>query len=86
MQIINDTITRIRLAYRLVRDERVPLTTKMIPLIVVIYIVSPLDLIPFFPIDDLAILLGGLRVFEALVPDYILYEHRAALGVEIEAG
>ena len=87
MQIVNDLITHIRLTYRLIRDERVSVTTKLIPLIVVIYIVSPIDLIPeFIPviglIDDIAILLAGLRFFEAMVPDYIVYEHRAALGIE----
>lgn len=25
----------------------------------------------------------GLRAFEALVPDYIVYEHRAELGMEL---
>lgn len=87
---VNQFISRIRLTYRLLRDERVPLWTKLIPIMVGAYVLSPIDLIPeFIPfiglIDDFAIILGGLRAFEALVPDYIVYEHRAALGMEYPA-
>ena len=81
MQIINDLINRLRLTYRLMNDTRVPITTKMIPIAVIVYIVSPLDLMPFIPIDDIAVLIAGLRAFEALVPDYIVHEHRSALGM-----
>jgi uncharacterized membrane protein YkvA (DUF1232 family) len=85
MQIVNDLINHGRLSYRLLRDERVSIPTKMIPLIVIIYIISPLDLIPFVPIDDIAVLIFGLQAFEALVPDYIVYEHKAALGMAYES-
>ena len=78
-------LNQLRLSYRLIVDDRVSIWTKSIPLFVAIYIISPLDLIPFIPIDDIAVLLAGLRVFEAMVPDYIVYEHRAALGMEVKA-
>lgn len=79
---LNDLISQIRLTYRLLRDERVSINTKLIPALVLIYVVSPLDLIPFFPIDDLAIILAGMKLFEYMVPDPIVAEHRAALGME----
>ena len=84
---INQAISQSRLTYRLMRDERVPNWTKLIPIAVVVYLLIPIDLIPdVIPIlgwiDDIAIFVGGLRLFEALVPDYIVYEHRAALGME----
>jgi len=85
MQIVNELINHVRLSYRLLRDERVSIPVKFIPLVVVIYIISPLDLIPLIPIDDIAVLIFGLRAFEALVPDYIVFEHKAALGIAYEA-
>ncbi len=75
-------ITQLQLTYKLMLDGRVSLWAKSVPIFVIIYIVSPIDLIPFFPLDDFAILLGGLRLFEQLVPDYIVNEHRADLGLD----
>jgi uncharacterized membrane protein YkvA (DUF1232 family) len=84
MQPINDLITHTRLTWRLLRDPRVAVPLKLIPAAIVVYIISPLDLLPFIPIDDIAVLVFGLRAFQALVPDYIVYEHRAALGMSHE--
>lgn len=80
---VNDFISQLRLTYRLMLDERVSLYTKAIPALVVVYIISPIDLIPLIPIDDIAVLLGGLKVFESLIPDYIVAEHRSALGMKL---
>lgn len=84
---MNDLISRLRLTWRLLQDNRIPLWTRSIPVLVAIYVISPVDLIPDVPIigwiDDVAVLMGGLRLFESLVPDYIIYEHRAALGMEM---
>lgn len=84
MQPINDFITQLRLTWRLLRDPRVSVPVKLIPAAVVAYIISPLDLLPFLPIDDIAVLIMGMRAFQALVPDYVVYEHRAALGITYE--
>ena len=85
MQPINDLITQTRLTWRLIRDPRIAIPLKLIPAAVVAYIISPLDLLPFIPIDDIAVFVLGMRAFQALVPDYIVYEHRAALGMANEA-
>jgi len=37
-----------RVAWQLLWDGRVPLSTKIIPVIVVLYILSPIDIIPDF--------------------------------------
>lgn len=79
---LNDFISQVRLTYRLLLDKRVPLAAKLIPVLAVIYVVSPLDLIPFFPLDDVAIILGSMKLFENRVPGYIVAEHRAALGLK----
>ncbi|MCB9450802.1 MAG: DUF1232 domain-containing protein [Anaerolineaceae bacterium] len=77
-------VNQILLTWRLLRDPRVPLWTKSIAFLGVIYILSPLDFIPdvfliIGQLDDLGILLGGMRLFEALSPPYVVEEHRMAL-------
>jgi uncharacterized membrane protein YkvA (DUF1232 family) len=77
-------IDQFRLTWRLLRDPRVPVWTKGIPLVTLIYVLSPLDfLTDFLPlvglVDDFAIVAAGLRFFESAAPDYVVAEHRAAL-------
>lgn len=78
-----DLLEQIQLTWSLLQDDRVSLWTKVIPVIVAIYVISPIDLIPDIPVigwlDDLAVLIGGLRLFESMIPDYIVQEHRARL-------
>ncbi|MEZ4669567.1 MAG: YkvA family protein [Anaerolineae bacterium] len=78
-------INQLRLTWRLMRDPRVPLWTKAIPIITLGYILSPLDLIPdvlpiIGQIDDLGVLLAGLRLFEAFIPEDIVQQHRLELA------
>ncbi|MFO7320668.1 MAG: DUF1232 domain-containing protein [Chloroflexota bacterium] len=78
---IQSVLSQIRLTWRLLRDPRVPLWTKAIPLLAALYIVSPVDVLPdIIPglgqLDDLGILLAGLRLFESAVPENIVNEHR----------
>lgn len=68
-----------QLAWRLLRHPRMPLIYKLIPALAVIYIVSPLDLVPdFFPVvgylDDLTILLLALKFFIQLAPPDVMDE------------
>ena len=63
----------LRLAWRLLGDRRVPPALKLLPLAFVAYVVWPLDLvadaIPVLgQLDDLGILLLGLRLFLHLAP------------------
>ena len=70
----------IQLAWKLIRDPRVPLRLKAIPWLVGVYIISPFDLIGFIPIlgqlDDLAILILGIRLFIRLAPQPVVQEYR----------
>jgi uncharacterized membrane protein YkvA (DUF1232 family) len=77
---IKTVINEVRLAWRLLTDRRVPLWTKLIPLAAAAYIVSPVDFIPdIIPVlgqlDDIGILLAGLRAFREVVPVELLEEH-----------
>lgn len=78
-------IDQIRLTWHLLRDPRVPLWTKIIPVVGVLYVLSPIDIIPdvligLGQLDDLAIVLGGMRLFAAAVPEHIVEEHRAEIA------
>jgi uncharacterized membrane protein YkvA (DUF1232 family) len=75
----------IQLAWRLLRDRRVPLYKKAVPLFVIVYLLSPFDLVPgFLPvigqIDDFALLVLGLKLFIRLAPAEVVREHRERLG------
>lgn len=82
--LLRAVIDRFLLTWRLMRDPRVPLWTKAIPVLGIAYVLSPLDFIPDFLIglgqlDDLGILLLSMRLFEATVPAYVVEEHREAV-------
>ena len=70
-----------RLAWRLLRDGRVPDWVKMVPFAALLYFLSPIDLIPDMAlpgigeIDDLVILLLALKMFVDLSPGSIVREH-----------
>jgi uncharacterized membrane protein YkvA (DUF1232 family) len=79
------TWAEVQLAWKLLRDPRVPLYLKGIPLLAVLYLLSPFDLIPgFIPIagqlDDLAIILLGVKFFVRLAPPAIVQEYERAAG------
>jgi len=66
-----------RTAWRLLLDPRVPIWLKAIPVLGIVYLLSPLDLAPEFlvpvlgplvVVDDLFVLLLALRVFVRLAP------------------
>jgi uncharacterized membrane protein YkvA (DUF1232 family) len=79
-----DLFNSFRLTWRLLRDQQVPFAAKLVPLGVVAYILSPIDLVPdvvlgLGQLDDLALLLLGVQVFIAVVPRAIVQRHRDAL-------
>jgi uncharacterized membrane protein YkvA (DUF1232 family) len=78
-------IDQVRLTLALMRDPRVPIWAKVIPILGIVYVLSPLDFIPDVMIglgqlDDLAIVLGGMRLFAAVVPADVVEEHRAIIA------
>ncbi len=76
----------IRLIGRLFRDSRVPLAGKLIFVLTIVYFISPIDLIPdlLFPfvgyVDDVGILLFGMRNLLQQTPPTVLEEHLAQIG------
>jgi len=61
----------------------------IIPLVVLFYFVSPVDFIPdFIPVfgqlDDFGVILIGMSMIIRLVPQFVVDEHRLALGYDID--
>jgi uncharacterized membrane protein YkvA (DUF1232 family) len=76
----------VRLGWRLLRDRRVPVRLKSMVVLTLLYLVSPLDIIPdfFFPgigyVDDatLLLLIGYYLIHSS--PQQVVDEHVAAIG------
>jgi uncharacterized membrane protein YkvA (DUF1232 family) len=74
----------LRLAWRLMREPRVPLFAKAVPVLALLYVLSPVDFIPdVLPIlgqmDDLGILILSVKAFLRLCPGAIAAFHTAAI-------
>lgn len=74
-------IRDVGLAGRLLFDRRVSGTAKMIPVAMVLYMLSPIDLVPDFLlplgiVDDLGAFIVGLQLFIQSAPREVLNEYR----------
>ena len=81
---------QLRLAWRLLRDERVPALKFALPALLALYVVSPIDPIPDFllglgQIDDLGVVMAGVlllaRVIPRLAPGHVVDEHLRDMGI-----
>lgn len=84
---LRSLIDHLRLAWRLLRDRRVPIYLKALPVLAVAYLIFPLDIVPdLLPVlgqlDDLAALAVGLEAFIALCPPDVVAHIRAELRGE----
>jgi len=76
----------LKLFWRLIKDGRVGLTPKLLLLLIVAYVVMPVDLLPdFLPglgqLDDLILIFLGLKGFIRLCPREVVREHVQAIAV-----
>jgi len=74
-----------RIAWRLLWDGHVPLSTKIIPLLVGLYILSPIDILPdvipgLGQVDDVALFLLGVQAFIAMSPKDLVARLRAEIS------
>nr|HID15025.1 DUF1232 domain-containing protein [Anaerolineae bacterium] len=86
---LQDIVRQARLAWRLFWDRRVPLWTKLIPPAALAYVLFPIDIIPdvalgLGQLDDIAVLLIGVKLFIELAPPEVVREHLLALGARIQ--
>lgn len=75
---------RWRLLRRIMRDRRVPLCAKLIIPALVLYLLSPIDIVPdFIPVigylDDLVVLALAVWAFSRLTRASIVMEHTTRL-------
>jgi len=82
---LTEIVKQARLIWSLWRDPRLPLWLKLIPPATFIYLLWPVDALPDFlaglgQLDDLAVILLGMRLFIALAPEEIVRQHLARLA------
>lgn len=86
-----DLIQRIKLIGRLMGDKRVNFFLKILPVAAVVYLVSPIDLVPGLALpvigalDDAAILWLGTTLFVSLCPEEVVEEHMSALNKVVDS-
>ncbi len=74
-----------RLYFRLLKDRRTPFYLKLLFVISILYIISPLDIIPeavfsvFGIVDDAGLFLLMLKLFLRLCPPHVVQEHAAEI-------
>ena len=79
-----------KLAYRLVRDKKVPLFLKIICYAAVVYVLLPFDLVPiaFIPflgwIDDIIIFYICLKLLVRYSPPEVVEKHVRAIDLEMK--
>lgn len=84
-------VDQARLAWRLLRDERVSALKYVVPALVALYVFSPVDPIPDFflgvgQVDDLGVVVLALvmllRLIPKLAPAEIVDDHLRAMGLQ----
>ncbi len=78
--VLQDLVRRIKLFWRLLTDRRVPIWVKAIPIVSVVYLAVPADVVPDIlvglgQLDDLAVLALGYRLFIGFAPPAVVREH-----------
>lgn len=83
--LIQDVGRHIKLIWLLIRDRRVNVFLKFLPIASLVYLVSPVDMLPGMVIpvigalDDAAIIWIGTSLFISLCPEEIVKEHTLSL-------
>jgi uncharacterized membrane protein YkvA (DUF1232 family) len=82
--LLSEIAAQFRLVWRLLNDRDVPVWVKFIPPFAILYIISPIDLMPdpvlgLGQLDDLAVLMLGLKLFVEMSPRSVVQRHRDEL-------
>ena len=83
---LQETWEQAQLVWRLFKDREVPIYLKALPIGALVYLISPLDLLPdfIFPpivgqLDDFTALLAAGKLFIELSPKHVVEKHLAAI-------
>jgi uncharacterized membrane protein YkvA (DUF1232 family) len=87
--ILREVVQQIKLVYHLMLDARVHPLAKLIPIAAVLYVISPVDLIPdVLPVlgqmDDAAIIMLGVRAFFEVAPPEVVREYLKRLARPVD--
>jgi uncharacterized membrane protein YkvA (DUF1232 family) len=79
--LLRSVFADVKLALRLARDRRVTWLVKTLPLLALLYTVSPLDIVPdLLPglgqVDDVGVIVLALKLFLRLCPAAVVAFHR----------
>lgn len=91
LNFFRNLVLQARLVWLLMRDPRVPLWLKTLPIGAVAYLIMPFDLVSdVLPVlgqlDDLVIVFAGLATFVSLCPPDVVEEHMSSLtGREVHS-
>ena len=74
-------ISSIRLIWKLLTDSRVPFWIRIALPLALIYVISPIDILPdFIPImgrvDDIIAIVAGIMILLKLVPKKVVNQHK----------
>jgi uncharacterized membrane protein YkvA (DUF1232 family) len=83
--LLRTLVSHVRVSLRLLREPRVPLLFKALPVVAAAYVISPLDFIPdvlpvIGQIDDLGFMIIALEAFLRLCPSGAVDYHRTAVA------
>ena len=76
---LKEFLSQFELAWNLLWDSRVSWATKLVPFAVLAYLILPFDIVPdallgLGQVDDLVLILVGLRMFISLCPPEVVAE------------
>lgn len=82
---LQELMRNANLAWHLLLDPRVSILAKMVPAAALVYVISPIDLIPDWivglgQLDDIAVVLLSIRLFIAMCPPEVVQWYRNQLG------
>ena len=82
--LLRSLLSRARLTARLLREPLTPLAVKALAALPLLYVISPVDLLPdLVPIlgqlDDIGVVLLAIEGFLSLVPSHLVDYHRKAI-------
>ncbi len=76
---IEKLVLQLKLIIRLLRDSRINILLKLIPMFAILYFIFP-DPFPFPIPDDIGVIIIGFYLFVQLCPPEIVAEHMAVLN------
>lgn len=89
--VLRGAVDQLRLTWALFLDPDMPLLTKIIPLTALIYVVSPIDLVPFLFfrlgfLDDIGVTILSVALFNQLAPSDVALSHIHRLKLGLRRG